>query len=171
MIRQPKKRGEYAAMLAIWIGLLLLGVCGVEAAPVRIIFDTDVGNDVDDVLALSMLHALQTRGECELLAVTITKPDELAGPFVDAVNTFYGRPGIPIGFTHAKLTNEPSKFLPLAEVKDGGKLRYPHHLSRSSKAPEATAAAQSPEPSAKSLSGVGSGWLFLQLRRAARHAG
>jgi hypothetical protein len=106
---------------------------------VKVIFDTDVGNDVDDVLALSVLHALQSRGECELLAVTITKPDELAGPFVNAVNTFYGRPGIPIGFTHSGLTNEPSKFLPLAEAKDGKKLRYPHRLKRSSDAPEATA--------------------------------
>ena len=109
------------------------------SAPVKIVFDTDVGNDVDDVLALSVLHALQSRGECELLAVTITKPDELAGPFVNAVNTFYGRPGIPIGFTHAALKNEPSKFLPLAEAKDGGKLRYPRRLKRSSDAPEATA--------------------------------
>ena len=58
------------------------------AAPVKIIFDTDVGNDVDDVLALAVLHAFESRGECELLAVTITKPDELAGPFVDAFNTF-----------------------------------------------------------------------------------
>jgi hypothetical protein len=105
---------------------------------VKIILDTDIGNDVDDVLALSLLHALQTRGACELLAVTITKPDELAGPFVDAMNTFYGRPGIPIGFTHARLTNQPSKFLPLAEAKDGGKPRYPHRLRRSSDAPEAT---------------------------------
>ena len=117
----------------------LLCACTVSAAPVRVIFDTDVGNDVDDVLALSVLHALQSRGECELLGVTITKPDELAGPFVNAVNTFYGQPGIPIGFTHSGLTNEPSKFLPLAEVKDGKKLRYPHRLKRSSDAPEATA--------------------------------
>ena len=110
-----------------------------SAAPVKLIFDTDVGNDVDDVLAISVIHALQSRGECELLGVTITKPDELAGPFVDAVNTFYGRPGIPIGFTHSKLTNEPSKFLSLAEVRDDGTLRYPHSLKRSSHAPEATA--------------------------------
>lgn len=108
------------------------------ATPVKIIFDTDVGNDVDDVLALSVIHALQSRGECELLAVTITKPDELAGPFVGALNTFYHRPGIPIGYTHAALKNEPSKFLPLAEVKDGRKLRYPRRLKRSSDAPEAT---------------------------------
>ena len=105
---------------------------------VGIILDTDIGNDVDDVLALSMLHALQTRGDCELLGVTITKPDELAGPFVDAMNTFYGRPGIPIGFTRASLTNAPSKFLFLADAKDGGTVRYPHALARSSDAPAAT---------------------------------
>lgn len=107
-------------------------------ASVPIIFDTDVGNDVDDVLALAVLHALQSRGECKILAVTITKPDELAGPFVDALNTFYGRPAIPIGFTHAQLTNEPSKFLKLADAVDDGHARYPHRLKKSSDAPEAT---------------------------------
>jgi hypothetical protein len=107
-------------------------------APVPIIFDTDVGNDVDDVLALAVLHALQSRGECKILAVTITKPDELAGPFVDVLNTFYGRPDIPIGFTHAQLTNEPSKFLKLADAVDDGHARYPHRLKKSSDAPEAT---------------------------------
>lgn len=110
-----------------------------KAAPVKIIFDTDIGNDVDDVLALAMLHALQARGDCELLAVTITKPDELAGPFVDAMDTFYGHPNLPIGYTHSGLKNEPSKFLPLANAKDGGRLRFPHHLKRSSDAPEAVA--------------------------------
>ena len=125
-------------LLATLILALTTILCA-NAAPVKIIFDTDIGNDVDDVLALSVLHALQSRGECELLAVTITKPDELAGPFVDAMNTFYGRPGIPIGYTHAKLANDPSKFLPLAEAKDGGQPRYPHRLKRSSDAPEATA--------------------------------
>jgi hypothetical protein len=127
------------------IGLLLSnesGARGAETAskhdPLPVIFDTDVGNDVDDVLALALLHALQARGECKLLAVTITKPDELAGPFVDAVNTFYGRPEIPIGFTHASLTNETSKFLKLADTTDNGHLRYPHRLKKSSDAPEAT---------------------------------
>jgi len=56
------------------------------ADPIPIIFDTDIGNDVDDVLALGMIHALQSRGACDLLAVTVTKDHELAGPFVDAPN-------------------------------------------------------------------------------------
>ena len=105
--------------------------------PVKIIFDTDIGNDVDDALALGLLHALADRGACELLGVTITRSDELAGPFVDAVNTFYGRPGLPIGCIRAKPDPTPSKFLPLAEVRDGDHLRYPHALKRSSDAPNA----------------------------------
>jgi hypothetical protein len=103
---------------------------------VKVIFDTDIGNDVDDALALSVLHALQTRGDCELLAVTITKPDDLAGPFVDVLNTFYGRPEIPIGCIRPSPTEEPGKFLRLAEMKDGDRLRYPHRLKRGSDAPQ-----------------------------------
>ncbi len=108
-----------------------------KAPPVKIIFDTDMGNDVDDVLALAMLHALQTRGDSELLAVTVSIPHEQAGPFVDSINTFYGRRDIPIGVIR-RGKHEEIKFLPLVEVKDEGKLRYPHDLERSSDAPEAT---------------------------------
>ncbi len=108
-----------------------------KSAPVKIIFDTDIGNDVDDVLALSVLHALQTRGDCELLAVTTTKPDELAGPFVDAMNTFYGRPEIPIGCARPKPGEEASKYLPLVDATDDGHPRHPHRLRRSSDAPDA----------------------------------
>jgi inosine-uridine nucleoside N-ribohydrolase len=104
--------------------------------PVRIIFDTDIGNDVDDAMALGLLHALQTRGECELLAVTLTKSHALAGPFVDAVNTFYGRGQIPIGVRRDPEKSGESKFLKLASVRDGAQLRYPHDLDPAT-APEA----------------------------------
>ena len=77
--------------------LILLADSAGAADPVPIIYDTDIGNDVDDVLALGMLHSLQTRGMSELLAVTITKDHDQCAPFVDAVNTFYGRGNIPRG--------------------------------------------------------------------------
>jgi len=35
--------------------------------PVPLVFDTDLGNDVDGVLGLGLIHALQSRGECELV--------------------------------------------------------------------------------------------------------
>src|SRR5207245_1777020 len=71
-------------------------------------------------------------------AVTVTKADELSGPFVSVMNTFYGRPAIPIGCIHAPADKEPSKFLQLAEAKEGGRHRFPHALKRSSDAPSPT---------------------------------
>ena len=106
-------------------------------SPVPLIFDTDIGNDCDDVLALGMIHSLQSRGECELLAVTITKDHELAAPFADAVNTFYGRGEIPIGVCRSDVTNHQGKFNGLATQMDEGKLRYPHDLKSGKDAPDA----------------------------------
>ncbi len=94
--------------------------------PVPLIFDTDIGNDVDDVLALGVIHALESRGQCKLLAVTITKDNALAAQFVSAVNTFYGRPEVPIGLVHNGVTKEDGRFLKLARTRDGDQLRYPH---------------------------------------------
>lgn len=107
------------------------------AERVPLIFDTDIGNDVDDVLALGMIHALQSRGECELLAVTITKDHEHAAAFTDAVNTFYRRGDIPIGVCRSGVTPEAGKFNSLAEKKDGDSLRYPHDLLSGKDAPNA----------------------------------
>ncbi|HYO80726.1 MAG TPA: nucleoside hydrolase, partial [Bryobacteraceae bacterium] len=71
------------------------------APPVPIIFDTDIGNDIDDALALAMIHALESRGECRLLGITLTNPAANAGPYTSLVNRFYGRPAIPIGVSRA----------------------------------------------------------------------
>src|SRR3954452_9913856 len=117
----------YRTLRAFFV-VVALGVGGPATAadPVRLIFDTDMGNDVDDLLALGMIHALQSRGACDLLAVTVTKDHELAGPFVDAVNTFYGRPRIPVGVVRDGATRDQGKFLGLVR-----KSHYPHALKRS----------------------------------------
>lgn len=83
--------------------------------PVYLIFDTDIGNDCDDAMALAVIHALQNRGACQLVAVTLTNPDPLAGRMVDALNTFYGRGEIPIGVNpSAPAMAKPSSFLAVA---------------------------------------------------------
>ena len=107
------------------------------ATKIPFIFDTDIGNDVDDVLALGMIHALQSRGECELLAVTITKDHERAAAFTDAVNTFYKRGDIPIGVCRSGVTLEEGKFNGLAVKKDGDSHRFPHDLLSGKDAPDA----------------------------------
>lgn len=63
----------------------------------KIIFDTDIGGDADDLGALAMLHNYVKRGDCELLAIMLWTTDEYAVPAVDAINRFYLHPDIPIG--------------------------------------------------------------------------
>ncbi len=77
--------------------LAALLLCG--QSPVGVIFDTDMGNDCDDALALAMLHAFEKRGEAKLLAVTHTKGHPLAAALSETINAYYGRPNIPIGYT------------------------------------------------------------------------
>ncbi len=102
--------------------------------PVRLVFDNDMGNDIDDALALAMLHALESRGEAKILAVTITKDNRFAAPYVDLVNHFYGRPAIPIGMVHGGKTPEDGKYIrPVAE-----RPAYPRRLKSGSEAPDAT---------------------------------
>ncbi len=106
---------------------------------VNLIFDTDLGNDIDDAMALATIHALENRGECKLLAVTVTKDNEDAAPAVDAINTFYGRGDIPIGVVKGGVTPEDSPYAKhLARCKDGDKFRFPHDLINGSDAPDAT---------------------------------
>lgn len=104
-----------------------------NSEPVPLVFDTDLGNDCDDVLAMGVIHSLQSRGECELLAVTITKDNELAAPFADVVNTFYGRGDIPIGVCHSGVTNDDGKYNVLAKQPE----KYPHDLKSGNDAPDA----------------------------------
>tara|TARA_R110002049_G_scaffold27321_2_gene94082 strand:- start:190858 stop:191898 length:1041 start_codon:yes stop_codon:yes gene_type:complete len=115
-----------------------VGSCTAVAGgePVPIVFDTDISGDVDDVLALAMLHTLADRNECTIEAVTISKINPLTAPLVDAVNTFYGRPDIPIGVVR-DAQHRDSKYLHLAKQRDGDSFRYPHDLRSSDDAPDA----------------------------------
>ncbi len=140
------RRPVWRVLRAI-VGLALLALLILPARlradpprpPVKLIFDTDVGNDVDDAMALAMIHALQSRGECELLAVTITKDNPYAAAFIDLMNTFYGRPEIPIGVVRKGVTPDDGKYLrKVATAEDNGRLRYPHKLQSGNDAREAT---------------------------------
>jgi len=80
------------------------------AEPVRVIFDTDIGNDIDDALAMAILHAMESRGESRLLAVTVTKDNPWAPRAASAINTFYGRASIPVGTVRNGVTRDDGKY-------------------------------------------------------------
>ena len=112
----------------------------VAAEPVKLIFDTDMGNDIDDAMALAIIHQLERRGAVELLAVTSTKDNPKSAAFIDAVNTFYGNPDVPIGAVRNGVTPQEGRYNGLVDFKgEDGKPVYPHDLKSGEDAPDAVA--------------------------------
>jgi purine nucleosidase len=123
----------------------------VPGAPINVIFDTDMWSDIDDALALAMLHALRARDEINLLAVTVSTDEKWCAPYVDLVNTFYGRSDIHVGVVHDGLNVDafrnkyPDMSWPVTRYtealserkKKNGSLVYPHRLLDGSKAQDA----------------------------------
>ncbi|HXH99902.1 MAG TPA: hypothetical protein VNI52_06515 [Sphingobacteriaceae bacterium] len=65
--------------------------------PVKIIYDTDIDLDVDDVGALALLHALSDNGEAKILGVICNAPTPYGATTISSINRYYGHPEIPIG--------------------------------------------------------------------------
>lgn len=72
----------------------------------KVIFDTDIANvdstghdrsDIDDLGALAILNALSNIQLCEIIGIVAISRSDKVVEMIDAVNTYYGNPGIPIG--------------------------------------------------------------------------
>ena len=86
----------------IMITLILLTGCSNQTKQdsnkaVKIIFDTDLGPDYDDVGALAFLHAMADSGKVEILATLASNKHDLVAPAIEVINTYFGRPELPIG--------------------------------------------------------------------------
>jgi len=73
----------------------------------NIIFDTDLGCDCDDVMALDLLLAGQRSGDCRLLAVTSSLGLDTAAPCIRAICRQHGCGDMLIGRT--SLRQDPDK--------------------------------------------------------------
>lgn len=100
---------------------------------VKIIFDTDFGPDYDDVGALAFMHAMADSGKIELLATMSCNKNELVGPGIDVLNTYFGRPGLPIGAPKGNAVNLGS----WQHWLDTLVAKYPHKLASTNDAPNA----------------------------------
>ena len=81
---------------ALFALLCALALAAHPAVP-KIVFDTDMVEDYDDVGAMACLHALADEGKCEILAMATCTRDNQSVAAVEVLNAFYGRPDIPVG--------------------------------------------------------------------------
>ena len=108
-MRYRSLQGFFPALFITVLAAIAFGSFA-SAAPVSIIFDTDMMSDVDDVGATAVLHALANRGEAKILAMGVCVKNPATPLCLDALNTYFGRGDIPIGVVKGPAANEPSKY-------------------------------------------------------------
>lgn len=83
-------------ILSVLVVVLALQ-CPARGKAIPVIFDTDMGNDVDDAIALAMLHRYVDMGKVDLLGIPTTNHSPYALEYIDMVNTWYGHPSVLLG--------------------------------------------------------------------------
>lgn len=68
-----------------------------QTGPAGIVFDTDMGNDIDDALALLVLIRAEQAGKARALLVASSNPHEWAAPGIQAILDYYGQNKVPVG--------------------------------------------------------------------------
>lgn len=74
----------------------------------KIIFDTDLGGDIDDGGALAIVHRAMDKGLCELLLCTSSTSNPYSVSAIDAINEYYGH----------KVVVGGTKVIPEGELKN-----------------------------------------------------
>ncbi len=101
----------------------------------RVIFDTDMGPDYDDVGAIAMLHSYADAGRINLLATIASSKYPRVVPVLSVLNTYFGRPNIPIGVPKGQAVTDADS----QHWSDTLVARYPHSLKTNDAAPDAVA--------------------------------
>lgn len=83
-------------------------------ASVPVIFDTDIGNDIDDVLALQILFQYEKERKIDLLGITISKSYARVVDYIDGYARLNNRGDIPLGFAYNGVNPEPNNYVPIA---------------------------------------------------------
>ncbi len=118
------------------VSWLLLSACGSEPNAVRLILDTDLGPDCDDVGAMALMHCLADSGEVKILATVSSNADERVVPGIEVINGYFNRPDIPVAVTKSP-TAVSLTSLHQSKWTDALPARYPHPTAKSSDAPDA----------------------------------
>lgn len=101
--------------------------------PVRVIFDTDMGPDYDDVGAIALLHAFADSGKATILATMASNKYEGVAGVLSVFNTYFRRPEIPIGVPKGNAVSQRDT----QHWTDSILARYPHAVVRNEQAHDA----------------------------------
>ena len=117
--------------------LVLSGCAGKRNIPAdtcaRIIFDTDLGPDYNDVGALAFLHAMADSGKALILATVSSNSHKLVAPSIDVINTYFKRGDLPVGAPKSiAVSMTASQHWPDSIVA-----KYPHNLASTNDAEDA----------------------------------
>lgn len=100
---------------------------------VPIIFDTDIAPDYDDVGAMALLHAFADNGEATILATISSNTFKTTVPTLSVLNTYFGRPDIPVGIVKGTLPNKDCA----QQWAQAIIAKYPHALKSNEEAMDA----------------------------------
>ncbi|HEX4124471.1 MAG TPA: hypothetical protein VHY37_07070 [Tepidisphaeraceae bacterium] len=103
--------------------LALLVMCSMRLAQAdvpRIIFDSDMSSDHDDIGDIAILHGLASMGDCKIIGMMVSSQNGGTALCMDAINTYYGTPNIPIGV--------PSDIGGIGGYAGQIGTEFPHHL-------------------------------------------
>ncbi|MEA4917954.1 nucleoside hydrolase [Proteiniphilum sp.] len=89
----------------------------------NVIFDTDMGNDVDDALALDMLYKYTDQDRINLLGIPTNKRSPYCVEYIDIMNNWYGYPDIPVGIVvnGSEKDNEDNFVRKVSQMEKDGK--------------------------------------------------
>ncbi|MDO1451664.1 hypothetical protein Q0590_35655 [Rhodocytophaga aerolata] len=117
----------------LFLAFLLL-LPALSIAQYKVILDTDIDSDVDEVETLAMLHRLADQKNIDFLGVIVTSDDPYAALCTDAINTYFKRPNLPVGVLkkQATLKNHSKYTRHIAQ-------EFPHRLKSHEQAQDGTA--------------------------------
>lgn len=88
--------------------------------PFEIIFDNDMGNDIDDALAQCMVAYAVSQGRTRLRLSLSSNPNEWSVYTIDAINRYYGMRDVPLGIHKGRVLNNCTRY----GFENGGYTRH-----------------------------------------------
>ena len=92
-------------LLLAFVGLCTIATAQNHQKAQSVIFETDMGNDIDDAMALDLLFKYADMGKINLLGVSVHKNNPHSAEYIDIMRVWYGYKKMPIGVNTSCVTD------------------------------------------------------------------